>query len=113
MIVDEWWFCQVLFNLIFNVVCYFELDGVVDVSCVCDDEKVMFVVKDYGLGILVEILIQVFNWFVGYNVGVKCQGVGFGFVIVKSFVELYGGLVDIDLVECQGIMVICIFFVYL
>lgn len=109
MIADERRLRQVLFNLISNALRYSEPDGVVDVSCARDDEKVTFVVKDHGLGIPAEILTQVFNRFVGHNTGAKRQGAGLGLAIVKSFVELHGGTVDIDSVERQGTTVTCIF----
>lgn len=109
MIADEKRLRQVLFNLISNAVRYSDSDGVVDISCARDDEKVTFVVKDHGLGIPAEILTQVFNRFVGHDAGARRQGAGLGLAIVKSFVELHGGTVDIESLEGQGTEVTCVF----
>ncbi|WP_415719196.1 PAS-domain containing protein [Roseibium alexandrii] len=109
MIADEKRLRQVLFNLISNAVRYSEPDGVVDISCDRDDDKVTFVVQDHGLGIPAEILTQVFNRFVGHDTGARRQGAGLGLAIVKSFVELHGGTVDIDSVVGKGTTVTCVF----
>lgn len=109
MVADEKRLRQVLYNLISNAVRYSEEEGVVDVVCNRKDEAVEFVVKDHGCGIPADILTQVFNRFVGHNAGARRQGAGLGLSIVKSFVELHGGKVDIDSVEGKGTTVICSF----
>jgi signal transduction histidine kinase len=88
---------------------YSEPDGVVDVSCSREDDKVTFVVQDHGYGIPAEILTQVFNRFVGHDTGSRRQGAGLGLAIVKSFVELHGGTVDIQSAEGKGTTVTCVF----
>jgi signal transduction histidine kinase len=109
MVADEKRLRQVLFNLIANAVRYSEANGVVDVSCSREDDKVTFYVKDHGYGIPAEILTQVFNRFVGHDTGARRQGAGLGLAIVKSFVELHGGTVDIESAEGKGTTVICVF----
>ncbi|WP_417693964.1 PAS-domain containing protein [Roseibium sp.] len=109
IVADEKRLRQVLFNLIANAIRYSEENGVVDVSCNRGDDEVVFEVKDHGLGIPAEILSQVFNRFVGHDAGNKRQGAGLGLSIVKSFVELHGGHVDIDSSEGNGTTVICTF----
>jgi len=109
MVADEKRLRQVLFNLIANAVRYSEENGVVDVSCKRDSDKVTFVVQDHGYGIPAEILTQVFNRFVGHDTGSRRQGAGLGLAIVKSFVELHGGTVDIDSAEGKGTTVTCVF----
>ncbi|MEC9405208.1 MAG: ATP-binding protein, partial [Pseudomonadota bacterium] len=109
MVADEKRLRQVLFNLISNAVRYSEPDGVVDVSCSREDDKVTFVVQDHGYGIPAEILTQVFNRFVGHDTGSRRQGAGLGLAIVKSFVELHGGTVDIQSAEGKGTTVTCVF----
>lgn len=109
MIADEKRLRQVLFNLIANAIRYSEKNGVVDVSCNRLADDVVFVVKDHGLGIPADVLSQVFNRFVGHDTGSKRQGAGLGLSIVKSFVELHGGQVDIDSREGEGTTVTCTF----
>ncbi|MEQ8779454.1 MAG: PAS-domain containing protein [Roseibium album] len=109
IVADEKRLRQVLFNLIANAVRYSEENGVVDVSCNREDDKVSFVVQDHGYGIPAEILAQVFNRFVGHDTGSRRQGAGLGLAIVKSFVELHGGTVDIESAEGKGTTVTCVF----
>ena len=109
MVADEKRLRQVLYNLISNAVRYSEEDGIVDVVCKRKDQAVEFVVKDHGCGIPADILTQVFNRFVGHDTGARRQGAGLGLSLVKSFVELHGGKVDIDSVEGKGTTVTCTF----
>ncbi|MTI00285.1 PAS domain-containing sensor histidine kinase [Roseibium sp. RKSG952] len=109
MVADEKRLRQVLFNLISNAVRYSEEEGVIDVTCSRDKGDVLFVVKDRGCGIPAEVLNQVFNRFVGHDSGAKRQGAGLGLSIVKSFVELHGGTVDIASEEGKGTTVTCSF----
>ncbi|MEJ8475202.1 sensor histidine kinase [Roseibium algae] len=109
MFADEKRLRQVLFNLISNAVRYSEEQGTVDVSCSREDNQVVFVVQDYGCGIPTEVVTQVFNRFVGHDSGARRQGAGLGLSIVKSFVELHGGNVDIVSAEGKGTTVTCTF----
>ena len=109
MIADETRLRQVLFNLISNALRYSEEEGLVNVSCNREDDNVTFVVQDHGCGIPADVLKQVFNRFVGHDTGARRQGAGLGLSIVKSFVELHGGTVDIDSAESRGTTVTCVF----
>jgi len=106
---DEKRLRQVLFNLIANAVRYSREQGVVDVACSREADKVIFTVKDRGFGIPQDMIDQVFNRFVGNDTGARRQGAGLGLSIVKSFVELHGGTVEIDSMEGEGTTVICQF----
>lgn len=106
---DEKRLRQVLFNLIANAVRYSKEQGVVDVTCSREADKVIFTVKDRGFGIPQDMIDQVFNRFVGNDTGARRQGAGLGLSIVKSFVELHGGTVEIDSMEGEGTTVTCQF----
>lgn len=106
---DEKRLRQVLFNLISNALRYSDEHGAVDVSCMREEDRVVFIVKDHGCGIPEDVLSQVFNRFVGHGAGSRRQGAGLGLAIVKSFVELHGGQVDIQSLEGTGTTVTCTF----
>ncbi|WP_208995638.1 PAS domain-containing sensor histidine kinase [Pseudovibrio sp. Alg231-02] len=106
---DERRLRQVLFNLLSNAISYSDKGGLVDISCQRDENEIRFRIKDHGAGIPQEMLDQVFSRFVGRGAGGNRQGVGLGLSIVKSFVELHGGTVDISSAEGQGTTVDCTF----
>ncbi|ADZ72617.1 Alkaline phosphatase synthesis sensor protein phor [Polymorphum gilvum SL003B-26A1] len=106
---DERRLRQVLFNLIANAVRYSDEGGVIDVTCGRKDGAVVFTVKDHGCGIPQEMIDQVFSRFVGHDAGTKRRGAGLGLSIVKSFVELHGGQVEIQSREGVGTTVTCTF----
>ncbi len=106
---DERRLRQVLFNMISNAVRFSDEGGDVDVECERKGEWVEFRVRDHGCGIPQDMLDQVFARFVGRDAGQRRRGAGLGLSIVKSFVELHGGRVDIESQEGVGTTVICQF----
>ncbi len=106
---DERRLRQVLFNLLSNALRYSDEGGLIDVACERLTDAVEFRVSDHGCGIPADLLEQVFARFVGHDAGARRRGAGLGLSIVKSFVELHGGAVDIELKEGVGTTVICRF----
>lgn len=86
---------QVFINFIDNVLCYIELGGSVYIVVQIVKDGLKIDIKDFGLGIFEEDLFFIFECF--YKVDkVRIRGrvgIGFGFVIVKNIVEVYGGLI--------------------
>ncbi|MEH0074040.1 ATP-binding protein [Pannonibacter sp. Pt2] len=109
ILADERRLRQVLFNLISNAVRYSEEGGIIDVTCKRQGATVVFTVKDHGCGIPQEMIEAVFNRFVGHDSGARRRGAGLGLSIVKSFVELHGGHVEIQSREGNGTTVTCTF----
>lgn len=109
MLADERRLRQVLFNLIANAVRYSDKGGVVDITCGRRGSSIVFTVKDRGCGIPQDMIEAVFNRFVGHDSGARRRGAGLGLSIVKSFVELHGGEVEIESREGAGTTVTCIF----
>jgi signal transduction histidine kinase len=66
-------------------------------------------VTDQGRGIPPEVLARVFNRFESHTLGTRHRGVGLGLSIVRSFVELHGGRVEIASTPGQGTTVTCTF----
>lgn len=95
-VADEKRVRQVLYNLISNAVEFSDHGSAIDIMCRRSDGGVQFTVKDNGSGIPNELMPQVFDNFVGQGRDGKRRGVGLGLPIVKKFVELHGGSVEIE-----------------
>lgn len=95
---------KILLNLIFNALKFTLKGGTVTVQCRKSSERVVFAVKDTGVGIPKHKLPQVFTRFfqADDSSSRKYQGVGIGLSLVKEFTELQGGTVAVDSVEGQG-----------
>ncbi len=65
--------------------------------------------SDQGPGIPEELKDKVFEWFETHSGGSRHRGVGLGLSLVRSFVELHGGIVQIASVVGQGTTVTCTF----
>ena len=64
------------------------------------DDEVLFEVKDEGRGIPPDVKARIFERFESHTLGTRHRGVGLGLSIVRSFVELHGG--RIELVSAPG-----------
>ncbi|WP_181703741.1 PAS domain-containing sensor histidine kinase [Chthonobacter albigriseus] len=100
---------QVLFNLLSNAIAFSEDGGRVDVVCRREGEDILFTVRDQGRGIPEDYIEAVFDRFVSRATGSRRRGAGLGLSIVKSFVELHGGTVEIRSREGEGTTVTCRF----
>ena len=69
----------------------------------------IFEVKDQGRGIPPEVKARVFERFESHTLGTRHRGVGLGLSIVRSFVELHGGRVELTSAPGVGTTVTCIF----
>lgn len=97
-------FTSVVINLVENAIKYSEPDTVVTVRVAKENHKVIFSVADQGMGIADEDKVKVFDKF--YRVGNedtrKTKGTGLGLYIVKRFVEIYKGSIEVDDNKPQG-----------
>lgn len=100
---------QVLFNLLSNAADYAPEGSMVRLQVVRDGDDLVFAVHDDGPGMPDEVLEMVFKRFQSYPNGGRRRGAGLGLSIVKSFVELHGGKVDIKTDAGRGTTVICRF----
>jgi signal transduction histidine kinase len=101
---------QVLYNLLSNAVGFSEKGQVVRISARRNAAgDVVFTVSDSGRGIDAETLAQVFQRFETRTAGSRHRGAGLGLSIVKAFVELHGGTVDIESAPGRGTTVTCTF----
>ncbi len=108
VVADEKRVRQMLFNLLSNAVSFSLEGGTVRVSAAREaDEALVLSVADDGVGIPEEQLKSVFDRFYTRRQGPHRGGAGLGLSIVKSFVELHGGTVDIVSREGAGTTVTC------
>lgn len=100
---------QILFNLLSNAVGFSSPGQTIRVCARKTAAEVIFDVKDQGRGIPPEIKARVFERFESHTLGTRHRGVGLGLSIVRSFVELHGGRIELFSVPGAGTTVTCIF----
>jgi signal transduction histidine kinase len=100
---------QILFNLLSNAIGFSSPGQTIDLAAMRQDGEILFKVTDEGSGVPPEILEHVFDRFKTYTTGTRHRGVGLGLSIVRSFVELHGGRVEIDSAPGKGTRATCIF----
>ncbi|WP_298965405.1 ATP-binding protein [uncultured Methylobacterium sp.] len=100
---------QILFNLLSNAVGFSSPGQEVRVSARKTDRALVLEVADRGRGMPPEVMARVFERFESHTLGTRHRGVGLGLSIVRSFIELHGGRIDIDSAPGQGTRVTCTF----
>ncbi len=102
MIADERYLKQVIFNLLSNAITYTPARGKVTLAAAREEKNIVITVSDTGVGIPADARKLVFNAFekgassaLLTEAGEDNAGVGLGLTIVKSFVELHDGTVEI------------------
>jgi signal transduction histidine kinase len=108
-VADERRVRQILFNLLANAVSFSPPGGAVRLLAERRAGAVVFSVTDRGPGIPSDMLERVFDWFETNSLGSHHRGTGIGLSLVRSFVELHGGTVEIASVVGQGTTVTCTF----
>jgi signal transduction histidine kinase len=100
---------QILFNLLSNAVGFSSPGQTIRISARKRAGEVIFDVKDQGRGIPPEVKARIFERFESHTLGTRHRGVGLGLSIVRSFVELHGGRIDLSSTPGLGTTVTCIF----
>jgi signal transduction histidine kinase len=106
---DERRVVQVLYNLLANAVGFSPQEGTIGLSAKRTEHSVVFAVTDSGPGIPPDVKDKVFDWFESHSHGSRHRGAGLGLSLVKSFVELHGGKVDVNSIVGKGTTVTCNF----
>jgi signal transduction histidine kinase len=106
---DERRVVQVLYNLLANAVGFSPQDAAITISAKRNEHRVIFTVTDSGPGIPPDVKDRMFDWFESHSNGSRHRGAGLGLSLVKSFVELHGGKVDVRSVVGKGTTVTCEF----
>ena len=87
---------HLLTNLLSNAIKYSPNGGNVSLELSCENQQIIFCVRDEGIGITAEDREKLFQQFErGANVG-KIKGSGLGLCIVKHIVDLHGGTIIVE-----------------
>jgi signal transduction histidine kinase len=106
---DEHRVKQILFNLISNAIKYTPAGGNIALAAWKQEEWVVISVLDTGVGIPESDRERVFGKFEKSNLHLRQSGAGLGLSLVKSFVELHGGRVEIFSDDKDGTRISCFF----
>jgi len=98
---------QVLYNLISNAIKYTPAGGRITLEARRTEGWVAITVSDTGIGIPESDLDRVFGKFERTNLQARQSGAGLGLSLVKSFVELHGGRIEIASHSGTGTRVTC------
>jgi signal transduction histidine kinase/PAS domain-containing protein len=98
---------QILFNLLSNALRFSRSGGEIRVRAGREMAMLLITVADQGVGIPADQVKAVFDRFYARPQGAVRGGAGLGLSLVKSFVELHGGRVEINSVEGIGTTVTC------
>jgi signal transduction histidine kinase/HAMP domain-containing protein len=95
---------QVLWNLVHNSVKFTPRGGRIEVEASVDGAGARFSVKDSGVGIDAKDLPFIFERFRQADGGTTraFRGMGIGLALVKAFVELHGGTVQVESTPGRG-----------
>ncbi len=95
---------QVLYNLVQNAIKYSPEGGTITVTARPDGQQAVITVTDEGMGIRAEDLPRVFERFYrAANIPqLTMSGLGLGLYLVREFVGLHGGTVEVQSVVGQG-----------
>jgi CheY-like chemotaxis protein len=87
---------QVLGNLLSNAAKYTPQGGRITVAARREDQQIVLVVSDTGIGIAAESLPEVFDMFtqVSRSIDRAKRGLGIGLALVRHLVQLHGGSVS-------------------
>ncbi len=108
---DETRIKQIIFNLLSNAITYSNPGGIVTLAARTEDnpEEILFEIDDNGIGIAAEDQKELFSKFhKGASSGSSHKsGAGLGLSMVKSFVGLHGGRVELFSTQGRGTKVLC------
>jgi signal transduction histidine kinase len=104
---DERRLKQALFNLISNALKFTPAGGTVTLAARRTAERIALIVADTGVGVPREDQMRIFEKFERGSPNARHSGPGLGLSLVKSFIELHGGTVEMDSRPGTGTTVTC------
>lgn len=107
VVADERRLRQVLFNLVSNSIKFTPAGGQIVLGARRQGEEVQMWVSDTGIGIPDDERKFAFDRFAKGRAGQRQTGAGLGLALVKSFIELHGGHVELDETTAKGTTVRC------
>jgi len=108
---DPGMFRQVLVNLIGNAVKFTHEAGEIQVRAEREDDALLIIVEDTGIGIAAQDLERIFDEFhqVDNTYSRNYEGTGLGLALVRRMVELQGGEVSVESTQGEGTRFTCRF----
>jgi signal transduction histidine kinase len=107
LVADERRLKQALFNLISNALKFTPPGGTVTLAARRTASRVALIVADTGVGVPREDQARIFEKFERGSPNARHSGPGLGLSLVKSFIELHGGTVEMDSRPGSGTTVTC------
>jgi signal transduction histidine kinase len=104
---DEQRMKQALFNLVSNAIKYTPPGGRVTLQARQKESWLALSVIDTGIGIPETDRERVFGKFERANAQARQSGAGLGLSLVKSFIELHGGRIEIESAPGKGTRITC------
>jgi len=104
---DERRLKQAMFNLVSNALKFTPKGGIVRLAARREGDRVALVVSDTGIGVADEDRQRIFEKFERGNPQARQSGAGLGLSLVKSFIELHGGTVELQSRPGEGTTVTC------
>jgi signal transduction histidine kinase len=105
--VDEHRMKQALFNLVSNSIKYTSEGGRITLEARRQEKWILIAVIDTGIGIPETDKERVFGKFERANSQARQSGAGLGLSLVKSFIELHGGRIEIESAVNKGTRITC------
>jgi signal transduction histidine kinase len=100
---------QILFHLVANAVGFSSPGQAIDLVARREADAMIFLVKDRGRGIPEDVRSRIFDRFESHTTGSSHRGVGLGLSMVKAFMELHHGTVELSSSQGEGTVVTCRF----
>jgi signal transduction histidine kinase len=107
LVADERRLKQALFNLISNALKFTPPGGTVTLAARRTTDRVALIVADTGVGVAREDQARIFEKFERGSPNARQSGPGLGLSLVKSFIELHGGTVEMESRPGSGTTVTC------
>jgi len=89
-------------NLLGNAIKYSGQNGVIEVRCRANANKITVIIADHGEGIAEKDIKHIFDKFYQADSSHSAEGNGLGLCIVRRIVELYGGHITVESSLGQG-----------
>jgi signal transduction histidine kinase len=107
VVLDERRIRQAMFNLVSNAIKFTPARGTVALAARRDGGDIVLSVSDTGIGIAPEHHALVFEKFEHGDRASRQAGAGLGLSLVKSFIELHGGRVELESAPAHGTRISC------